>query len=217
MIATDSSYVGTFYPRTYSSPWSRLSIASFSRWCRRCPTEAAYYQDKSRPETLKQIEFMEEFDPFFEIYQRDPRWNTLAKAVIGEEAITKGSKWFNKPPKTEHPTPPHQDNYYFKLSPPNVASLWLAIDPINEENGCLRYIPGSHRRGIRPHARTSILGFSQGITDYSTSDEEAEVTARYAARRCGRSSRRSHSPRRSKSLCYLSTSCLCHGFRGRKL
>ena len=139
------------------------------------PDEAAFYQDKSQPETLKQMQHIAKFEPYFEEYSRNPKWNALASTLIGEEAHTLGPEWFNKPPKTNHPTPPHQDNYYFKLIPPNAASVWMAIDPVNKENGCLRYIPGSHLRGIRPHALTSVLGFSQGITDYGPKDEEMEV------------------------------------------
>jgi len=33
-------------------------------------------------------------------------------------------EWFNKPPATNHITPPHQDNYYFCLEPPNVVTIW---------------------------------------------------------------------------------------------
>jgi phytanoyl-CoA hydroxylase len=35
----------------------------------------------------------------------------------------------------------------------------------------LRYVQGSHLEGIRPHGSSSVLGFSQGITDYSAEDE----------------------------------------------
>ena len=61
-------------------------------------------------------------------------------------------EWFNKPPGTDSPTPPHQDNYYFSLKPPNVLTIWLALDPVDDENGCLRYVAGSHRDG-HPAAR----------------------------------------------------------------
>jgi phytanoyl-CoA hydroxylase len=47
----------------------------------------------------------------------------------------------------------------------------LALDPTDEENGCIRYVRGSHRQGIRPHNPTQVLGFSQGITDYTDEDE----------------------------------------------
>ena len=136
---------------------------------------AAFYQDQKRPETLKQLQRMEEFDPCFKEYCGDRRWNRLAATLIGEPAKPMQAEWFNKPPGTEHPTPPHQDNYYFKLVPCNVASVWVAIDPIDEENGCLRYVTGSHLTGIRPHGRTDILGFSQGILDYGPEDEAKEV------------------------------------------
>ena len=56
--------------------------------------------------------------------------------------------------------------------------MWMALDPVDEENGCLRYIPGSHLEGIRPHGRSEILGFSQGILDYGPEDEPREVAIR---------------------------------------
>ena len=146
------------------------------------PDSAAFYQDKSRPETLKQMQHIAQYEPYFEEYRSHPRWNALARTLTGEEAHTIGPEWFNKPPKTDHPTPPHQDNYYFKLNPPNVATIWMAIDRVDEENGCLRYIPASHRLGLRPHALTSVLGFSQGITDYSPEDEVREAVVRMQPR-----------------------------------
>ncbi len=74
-------------------------------------------------------------------------------------------------------TPPHQDNYYFCLEPANVLTMWLALDPVDAENGCLRYVDGSHTRGYRKHAKSQILGFSQGIMDYTTDDFNREVAA----------------------------------------
>ncbi|MBC8351014.1 MAG: phytanoyl-CoA dioxygenase family protein [Planctomycetes bacterium] len=137
------------------------------------PPSDAFYQDRSRPETLKQLQHMGQ-DSFFDAYRRNESWNQLAELLIGEPAEAQGAEWFNKPPGTEHLTPAHQDNYYFCLRPANVATLWLALDPIDEENGCLRYIPGSHHQGIRPHAATKVLGFSQGITDYGADDATKE-------------------------------------------
>ncbi len=100
----------------------------------------------------------------------------MAEALVGEPTTADDPEWFNKPAGTDHPTPPHQDNYYFCLQPPNVATIWLALDRIDESNGCLRDIPGSHRLGVRPHQTTNVLGFSQGISDYSEEDRGREVT-----------------------------------------
>jgi phytanoyl-CoA hydroxylase len=54
--------------------------------------------------------------------------------------------------------------------------MWMALDMVDEENGCVRYVRASHTRGMRPHGRTKTLGFSQGITDFAQSaDSKNEV------------------------------------------
>ena len=141
------------------------------------PETHAFYQDRTKPETLKQLQNMG-VDPFFAAYQKHPKWCELASALLGEEAIAKEPEWFGKPPKTPHPTPPHQDNHYFKMVPPSILTLWMALEEIDEENGCLRYVAGSHKLGIRPHGKTEVLGFSQGITDYGSADTAQEVAIR---------------------------------------
>ncbi|MBI3866115.1 MAG: phytanoyl-CoA dioxygenase family protein [Planctomycetia bacterium] len=138
------------------------------------PDTHAFYHDRARPETLKQMQFMQ-VDSFLKDYTQHPKWRELAEILVGESAECESPEWFNKPPGVEHPTPPHQDNYYFNLKPPNVVTIWLALDHVDDENGCLRYSPGSHLRGFRPHARSKVLGFSQGISDYGPADEAAEA------------------------------------------
>jgi phytanoyl-CoA hydroxylase len=138
------------------------------------PDSSAFYDDKSRPETLKQLQHMG-CDPFFEAYREHPKWLGLAETLIGEKARAEEPEWFNKPPKSPHVTPPHQDNYYFCLKPPNVLTIWMAMESVDAENGCLTYVAGSHKLGVRPHARSGILGFSQGISDYGPDDEAKEM------------------------------------------
>jgi phytanoyl-CoA hydroxylase len=116
-----------------------------------------------------------DLDPYFRAYVLHPTWRALARTLLGEETEVQAPEWFNKPPGQEAPTPPHQDNYYFNLKPPSVLTIWLALDPVDSDNGCLRYVPGSHRLGLRPHGRSNVLGFSQGITDYGPDDQAREV------------------------------------------
>jgi len=134
----------------------------------------AFYADKTNRQTLKQLQHMA-VDDFFRQYMQHPSWNALAKELCGEEVNAAEPEWFNKPRGTRQVTPPHQDNYYFCLVPPNVATIWLALDVVNEENGCLRYVRGSHRRGVRPHSRSNVLGFSQSVSDYGELDRSEEV------------------------------------------
>lgn len=137
-------------------------------------SQYAFYDDRTRPETLKQLSHMD-CDSFFAEYKSHSRWLETARELLGEEVVVQGTEWFNKPPDTNHVTPPHQDNYYFCLTPPRVLTMWLALEPIDEENGCLRYIRGSHADGLRPHNRTTTLGFSQGLADFGPHDTDREV------------------------------------------
>ena len=137
-------------------------------------TDAFYEVDQSQPGSLKQLHRMEQ-DSFFAAYQRHPAWGALAEALVGEPVTTMAPEWFNKPPRSEQGTPPHQDNFYFSLRPCNVVTLWMALDVVDEENACLRYVPRSHLPPTRPHARGGVLGFSQAISDYGAVDRAAEV------------------------------------------
>ncbi len=138
------------------------------------PATDAFFLDPADPSTLKQLQHMQ-LDAYFRDYMRHPAWNGLAEALIGEPVEPHPPEWFNKPPGSNSPTPPHQDNYYFNLTPPNVLTVWLALDRVDEGNGCLRYVRGSHKEPVRPHGRSKILGFSQGILDFGPDDEAGET------------------------------------------
>lgn len=42
----------------------------------------------------------------------------------------------------------HQDEQYIPTRDRSLTAIWIAIDPVTAENGGLRVLPGSHRRGI---------------------------------------------------------------------
>jgi ectoine hydroxylase-related dioxygenase (phytanoyl-CoA dioxygenase family) len=48
----------------------------------------------------------------------------------------------------------HQDLAYWPVTAdPRTATLWLAIDDSTEANGCMRFVPGSHKEpSLRKHA-----------------------------------------------------------------
>lgn len=54
----------------------------------------------------------------------------------------------------------HQDYSYWPLDAPTGVTFWLAIDETDAENGCLHYIPGTHRLGERQPA-DFIVGTGQ--------------------------------------------------------
>ena len=42
----------------------------------------------------------------------------------------------------------HQDNAYWRCSPPNLVSCWLTLDDVDIDNGAMQFIPGSHFRSV---------------------------------------------------------------------
>ena len=40
---------------------------------------------------------------------------------------------------------PHQDATYLACKPPRIVGLWLALEDATVDNGCLWFIPGSHK------------------------------------------------------------------------
>ena len=135
------------------------------------PGTEVFYEDKNDKGSLKQLQRMHEHDSWFnELFNGRPK--RLAEELLSTDVITKNLQYFNKPPKIGNATPPHQDGYYFKLDPPKALTMWLALNDADEENGCVRYVIGSHLRGIREHALTGTLGFSQGISDYGNEDDK---------------------------------------------
>ena len=133
--------------------------------------EHVFYEDKSNLSTLKQIQQLHKYERFFEELMND-KPKKLAQELLGEPVIGKNLQYFNKPPGTGHATPAHQDGYYFMLQPCHALTMWMALDEADEENGCVRYLAGSHVQGMRKHERTRTLGFSQGISDYEPEADE---------------------------------------------
>ena len=144
----------------------------------RLPSEQVFLEDKGNPATLKQILLMGDHDPWFHQLFTKSRFREIAELLLRGPVVPKNMQYFNKPPVVGQPTPPHQDGYYFMLTPCEAVTMWFALDHADEENGCVRYVRGSHRRGLRDHARTQTLGFSQGILDYpNDQDRESEIAA----------------------------------------
>jgi ectoine hydroxylase-related dioxygenase (phytanoyl-CoA dioxygenase family) len=52
-----------------------------------------------------------------------------------------------KEPGAQSPTPWHQDAPYWKVKGWQVCSLWIALDPVDDANGAVKYVKGSHKWG----------------------------------------------------------------------
>jgi hypothetical protein len=79
-------------------------------------------------------------------FATQPQILDLVEQLIGPDIILWGSQVFCKPAHTGRAIPWHQDGQYWPIRPIATCSVWMAIDDARPENGCMRYIPGSHRK-----------------------------------------------------------------------
>mgnify|MGYP000872345904 FL=1 len=69
----------------------------------------------------------------------------MVEQLIGPDIVLWGSQLFCKPAGHGLAVPWHQDGQYWPLDPLATVTVRIAIEDSTPENGCMRYIPGSHR------------------------------------------------------------------------
>lgn len=102
--------------------------------------------------------------------------------LYGPDLMVWYSNFFDKAPaapRAEDEIPWHQDMWHWKLEPLMSLSVWLAISPATEENGCVELMPGSHKRRIptiqNNDARLSSW-FGGRVADPAHFDESQKVS-----------------------------------------
>ncbi len=74
-----------------------------------------------------------------------PELLDMVEQLIGEDIILWGTTIFGKPAHGGKATPWHQDGAYYPIRPLETLSIWIALDDAVPDNGCMRFIPGSHK------------------------------------------------------------------------
>lgn len=140
------------------------------------PQHHVFLEDPGDVRSIKQLQQLHLHDPFFGRWMAEGTLPALAAELLGEPVRAVNLQFFDKRAEGSRPTPPHQDGHYFMLQPCRAVTMWLALEDVVEEQGCVRYVRGSHRDGLRRHERSGTLGFSQHIPGYgSASDREREI------------------------------------------
>jgi ectoine hydroxylase-related dioxygenase (phytanoyl-CoA dioxygenase family) len=78
----------------------------------------------------------------------------LLSQLIGPNVALWFNQFVTKRPdaasgKSEFPW--HQDNGYVAIEPATNVTIWIALDDVDERNGCVWIVPGSHKQGLLPH------------------------------------------------------------------
>ena len=114
--------------------------------------ETGLPRDKWSPQTVRGFAYLAENDEVFRRHAFHPNLLDIVEELIGRPFALYESQALLKPPGIGSPKPPHQDNAYFKVSPADaVITCWCALDDATVENGCMQYIPASHKLGLVEH------------------------------------------------------------------
>jgi len=84
---------------------------------------------------------------------RHPRILDVVQSLLGPDIKYYSDQVLMKPARHGSAVNWHQDSYYWPIEPTNLVTCWLALDDATLENGCMCFIPGSHREGVREHTR----------------------------------------------------------------
>jgi len=91
----------------------------------------------------------------------------LVEPLLGPDITLFSTHFICKPTGDGRRVPWHEDSAYWKkaITPVEVVTVWLAIDPSTLENGCMHVIPRTHTTG------------QQGFSDYEDVDTAKNVFA----------------------------------------
>lgn len=88
-------------------------------------------------------------------YAKNPTILKTVSAFTGKNIHSIHTMYINKPPDKGNGSsrhPPHQDLWYFPFRPADlIVASWTALEKIDEKNGCLYVLPGSHKSTLLNH------------------------------------------------------------------
>ena len=115
---------------------------------------------------------LEEHNEYFRAFANREDLRRLIAQLVKGEPILAGVETFNKPARIGSGVPPHQDNAYFCQTPPDMLTVWIAIDPVTEANGPVTYVKRSHRLGPLPTKPSGVRGNSIGLAEMPGTTED---------------------------------------------
>ena len=104
----------------------------------------------------------------------NPRFLVPASQLLGDVPVRFWhDQLFYKPAKQGGVVAWHQDySYWTRTKPVAHLTCWCGLDDSTQENGCVQYVPGSHRWGLLD--KPELAGNMMGIMDYLTPEQQKE-------------------------------------------
>ncbi|KAJ1969147.1 hypothetical protein IWQ62_000807, partial [Dispira parvispora] len=84
-------------------------------------------------------------DPVFRRGTLTPEVKDVARQLGFQQPAVLQSMVICKQPRIGGSVPPHQDSAFLFTKPLSAMGFWLALEDCTEKNGCLSFVPGSHK------------------------------------------------------------------------
>src|SRR4029079_5761947 len=105
--------------------------------------------------------------PSFAALIRNPRLTDAVSQILGPDLLVWSCGFFIKEAASKSYVSWHQDLNYWCLDGDREVTAWYALTPATVENGCMRFVPGSHAKKDVPHvdsfAKDNLLTRGQEI------------------------------------------------------
>ena len=124
-------------------------------------------EDPVRFNNVRKIWNLTKHDAVFHEYARHPLILDVVQSLLGPDLKIYLDQTLCKPPRVGSAKAPHQDSaYWTQISPPSLVICWMALDDATTDNGCMRYIPGSHKLGVIEHKHLDDFRVEDDLVDY---------------------------------------------------
>jgi phytanoyl-CoA hydroxylase len=106
---------------------------------------------EERLDSVRRLLYFTDYEPRLKSMALNPRLISIVEKLLAAPPEMFQSMALIKPPRGRE-KPWHQDHAYFELSKhTRVVGVWIALDSAGTENGCMRVLPGWHRKGVYTH------------------------------------------------------------------
>lgn len=85
---------------------------------------------------------------------KEPEILDVVEDLLGPDLMVWTTHLYPKEPGDGRFISWHQDSAHWGLDSSKVVTVWVALTEVNEANGCMRMMPGSHKCGVAPHRDT---------------------------------------------------------------
>lgn len=90
--------------------------------------------------------YLHELSPPFRAISLSARNAAIAESLSFRDPRVLQSMVICKQPEIGGAVPPHQDSTFLYTDPPSAVGFWYALEDATQDNGCLSFAAGSHKR-----------------------------------------------------------------------